>query len=45
MRSPLWLLIFPEGTITSDNERAKSKRYADRERVVSKVYSRIRFHG
>ncbi|RSH88082.1 uncharacterized protein EHS24_000609 [Apiotrichum porosum] len=33
MRSPLWLLIFPEGTITSDNERAKSKRYADRERV------------
>ncbi|KAK4686630.1 hypothetical protein P7C73_g3495, partial [Tremellales sp. Uapishka_1] len=32
-RNPLWLLIFPEGTITSDEERAKSKRYAEREGV------------
>ncbi|KAJ9099314.1 hypothetical protein QFC21_004195 [Naganishia friedmannii] len=29
----LWLLIFPEGTITSDNERAKSVRYAQREGI------------
>lgn len=34
-RSPLWLLIFPEGTITSDEERAKSVRYADKEGIVS----------
>ncbi|KAL7424006.1 hypothetical protein Q5752_001591 [Cryptotrichosporon argae] len=27
-RSPLWLVIFPEGTITSDEERAKSIKYA-----------------
>ena len=33
-RSPLWLFIFPEGTITSDEERAKSKRYADKEGIV-----------
>jgi 1-acyl-sn-glycerol-3-phosphate acyltransferase len=36
MRSPLWLLIFPEGTITSDEERAKSAKYAEREHVVSR---------
>nr|XP_031862784.1 uncharacterized protein CI109_001796 [Kwoniella shandongensis]KAA5529856.1 hypothetical protein CI109_001796 [Kwoniella shandongensis] len=30
-RSPLWLVIFPEGTITSDDERAKSVKYAKRE--------------
>lgn len=35
-RHPLWLVIFPEGTITSDNERAKSLRYAQRESIVSK---------
>ena len=34
-REPVWLLIFPEGTITSDEERAKSVRYAKREAVVS----------
>jgi 1-acyl-sn-glycerol-3-phosphate acyltransferase len=34
----LWLLIFPEGTITSDEERAKSARYAEREGVVSWVF-------
>lgn len=34
-RHPLWLVIFPEGTITSDNERAKSLRYAQREGIVS----------
>lgn len=34
-RSPLWLLIFPEGTITSDEERAKSLKYAEREGIVS----------
>jgi 1-acyl-sn-glycerol-3-phosphate acyltransferase len=33
-RSPLWLLIFPEGTITSDNERAKSVRYAEKQQIV-----------
>jgi 1-acyl-sn-glycerol-3-phosphate acyltransferase len=33
-RSPLWLFIFPEGTITSDDERVKSKRYADKEGIV-----------
>lgn len=32
-RSSLWLLIFPEGTITSDEERAKSVRYAEREGI------------
>ncbi|ORX39896.1 acyltransferase-domain-containing protein [Kockovaella imperatae] len=32
-REPLWLLIFPEGTITSDEERAKSVRYAKKEGV------------
>ncbi|ORY23045.1 acyltransferase-domain-containing protein [Naematelia encephala] len=32
-RSPLWLLIFPEGTIPSDEERAKSVKYANREGV------------
>lgn len=32
-RSPLWLLIFPEGTITSDEERVKSVRYAEREHI------------
>lgn len=43
-RHPLWLVIFPEGTITSDNERAKSLRYAQREGIVSsglnRTYSR-----
>jgi len=34
-RSPLWLLIFPEGTITSDEERVKSVRYAEKQGVVS----------
>ena len=34
-REPLWLLIFPEGTITSDEERAKSVRYATKEGIVS----------
>lgn len=34
-RSPLWLLIFPEGTITSDEERVKSIKYAKREGIVS----------
>lgn len=29
----IWLLIFPEGTITSDEERVKSLRYANREGV------------
>lgn len=33
-RTPLWLLIFPEGTITSDEERAKSVKYAQREGIV-----------
>ena len=33
-RAPLWLLIFPEGTITSDDERAKSVRYAEKQGVV-----------
>lgn len=32
-RSPLWLLIFPEGTITSDEERVKSVRYAEKEGI------------
>jgi lysocardiolipin and lysophospholipid acyltransferase len=32
-RSPLWLLIFPEGTIISDEERVKSVRYAQREGI------------
>lgn len=36
-RSPLWLLIFPEGTITSDEERVKSVRYAEREGIVSAI--------
>ncbi|GMK59947.1 hypothetical protein CspeluHIS016_0901640 [Cutaneotrichosporon spelunceum] len=31
--SPLWLLIFPEGTIVSDDERVKSARYAAREGI------------
>lgn len=35
-RSPLWLLIFPEGTIASDEEREKSSRYAEREDIVSR---------
>ncbi|CAD6569599.1 MAG: hypothetical protein TREMPRED_005325 [Tremellales sp. Tagirdzhanova-0007] len=30
-RWPLWLIIFPEGTILSDEERAKSLKYATRE--------------
>ena len=39
-RSPLWLLIFPEGTITSDEERVKSVRYAEKEGIVSaRLYS------
>lgn len=33
-RSPLWLLIFPEGTINSDEERVKSAKYAERENIV-----------
>jgi lysocardiolipin and lysophospholipid acyltransferase len=33
-RSPLWLLIFPEGTITSDEERVKSVAYAEREGIT-----------
>jgi lysocardiolipin and lysophospholipid acyltransferase len=33
-RSPLWLLIFPEGTINSDEERRKSAAYAKRESIV-----------
>ncbi|RXK39525.1 acyltransferase [Tremella mesenterica] len=32
-RAPLWLIIFPEGTITSDEEGIKSKRYADKENI------------
>nr|XP_018263820.1 acyltransferase [Kwoniella dejecticola CBS 10117]OBR85978.1 acyltransferase [Kwoniella dejecticola CBS 10117] len=36
-RSPLWLLIFPEGTIVSDEERVKSVRYAEREGVADFV--------
>ncbi|KIR59988.1 acyltransferase [Cryptococcus bacillisporus CA1873] len=32
-RSPLWLLIFPEGTIVSDEERVKSIKYAKREGI------------
>ncbi|OCF71829.1 acyltransferase [Kwoniella mangroviensis CBS 8886] len=32
-RSPLWLLIFPEGTIVSDEERVKSVKYAEREGI------------
>jgi hypothetical protein len=35
----LWVLIFPEGTITSDDERAKSVRYARKEGVVSRFRS------
>ena len=31
--SPLWLLIFPEGTIVSDEERPKSIKYAEREAI------------
>jgi len=31
--SPLWLLIFPEGTIVSDEERPKSIKYAERESI------------
>ena len=34
-RRPLWLLIFPEGTITSDEERVKSVAYSKRENIVS----------
>lgn len=34
-RSPLWLLIFPEGTIVSDEERVKSIKYAKRDGIVS----------
>ena len=34
-RWPLWLLIFPEGTITSNEERAKSLKYANRENTAS----------
>ena len=33
-RWPLWLIIFPEGTILSDEERAKSLKYATREGTV-----------
>ncbi|KAK8869793.1 hypothetical protein IAR55_000361 [Kwoniella newhampshirensis] len=33
-RSPLWLVIFPEGTITSDDERVKSVKYAKREEIL-----------
>jgi 1-acyl-sn-glycerol-3-phosphate acyltransferase len=42
-RTPLWLLIFPEGTITSDEERSKSVRYANREGIVSRrdLYHRV----
>ncbi|WVO13903.1 hypothetical protein L204_101527 [Cryptococcus depauperatus] len=38
-RSPLWLLIFPEGTIVSDEERIKSIRYAEREGIDDYVTS------
>lgn len=41
-RSPLWLLIFPEGTITSDEERVKSVKYAEREQVVSPWHVSVR---
>ena len=34
-QSGIWLTIFPEGTITSDEERAKSKKFSDREGIVS----------
>jgi hypothetical protein len=43
-RSPLWLFIFPEGTITSDEERVKSKRYADKEGIVSLHFSIVRIY-
>ncbi|KAK6902968.1 hypothetical protein I203_108229 [Kwoniella mangroviensis CBS 8507] len=36
-RSPLWLLIFPEGTIVSDEERVKSVKYAEREGILLDV--------
>nr|ODN88031.1 acyltransferase [Cryptococcus depauperatus CBS 7841] len=38
-RPPLWLLIFPEGTIVSDEERIKSIRYAEREGIDDYVTS------
>lgn len=37
---PLWLMIFPEGTIASDEERPKSSKYAEREGIVSLVRAR-----
>jgi 1-acyl-sn-glycerol-3-phosphate acyltransferase len=40
-RTPLWLTIFPEGTITSDEERAKSEKYAKKEGIVSAFGSRF----
>jgi lysocardiolipin and lysophospholipid acyltransferase len=40
-RSPLWLLIFPEGTIASDEEREKSVNYAKRENIVSTDSTRL----
>jgi hypothetical protein len=43
-RSPLWLFIFPEGTITSDEERVKSKRYADKEGIVRILLFSISLH-
>lgn len=38
--SGLWLTIFPEGTITSDEERAKSRRFSEREGIVSHIRHR-----
>ncbi|ODN98540.1 acyltransferase [Cryptococcus wingfieldii CBS 7118] len=32
-RSPLWLMMFPEGTIINDDERPKSKKHAEREGI------------
>lgn len=33
-KEPLWLLIFPEGTVVSDVTRIASKKYADKVGLV-----------
>lgn len=33
-KEPLWLLIFPEGTVVSDVTRITSKKYADKVGLV-----------
>ena len=36
---PVWIMIFPEGTIGSDDERPKSQKWAAREGIVRPAHA------